>query len=272
MDIQQLRSSKILVIGDTCIDVYHFGTCNRISPEAPVPVFQSLRKESKNGMASNVADNLSGLGNDVDIVVNKQVIKKHRYVDEKTKQHLLRVDEGDAEKISELSDEEIKDLDFSNYDAVVISDYDKGFLSPGATEKLLNKVHNHDRDMPVFIDTKKSSLSIFEAHSNCIIKINELEYDQLENPTCLTCDLIVTKGPKGATWVTGNKDYEVEQTEVFDVCGAGDTFLAGLVTGYLSFGDNLGEAIKFANKCAAYAVRKLGTYAIKKGDLDDLCV
>tara|TARA_R100000008_G_C3578289_1_gene166673 strand:- start:727 stop:1545 length:819 start_codon:yes stop_codon:yes gene_type:complete len=272
MGIQQLKSSKILVIGDTCIDVYHFGICNRISPEAPVPVFQSLRKESKNGMASNVADNLSGLGNDVDVIVNKQTIKKHRYVDEKTKQHLLRVDEGDAEKINELSDKEIEGLDFSNYDAVVISDYDKGFLSLRATEKLLNKVYNHDWDMPVFIDTKKSSLSIFEAHSNCIIKINELEYDQLESPACLTCDLIVTKGSNGATWVTENKDYEVEQTEVFDVCGAGDTFLAGLVTGYLSYNQDMDKAIRFANMCATYSVKKLGTYAIKKEDLDDLCV
>ena len=68
------------------------------------------------------------------------------------------------------------------------------------------------------------------------------------------------------------KDYEVEQTEVFDVCGAGDTFLAGLVTGYMSFEQDLDRAIKFANKCASYSVRRLGTYAIKKGDLNDICV
>ena len=261
-----------MVIGDTCLDVYHFGICDRLSPEAPVPVFQTLRRESKDGMASNVASNLIGLGNSVNLLANSQKIFKNRYIDEKTKQHLLRVDEGDASKIKEISDNEIENIGLSDYNAVVISDYDKGFLPYDKMEKILKKVYDFDPGMPVFIDTKKESLSIFETHSNCVVKINEYEYDRLENPTCLTCELIVTRGKNGAQWITEGKDYEVEQTEVFDVCGAGDTFLAGLVTGYMSFDQDLDRAIKFANKCASYSVRKLGTYAIKKGDLNDICV
>ena len=270
MDIQQLKSSKILVIGDTCLDVYYFGACRRLSPEAPVPVFQTIRKETKNGMASNVADNLTGLGSSVELIANTHNIFKSRYIDERTKQHLLRVDDGDIEKIKEVSDKDIEDIDLSRFEAVVISDYDKGFLPYDAMEKLLSKVYSFDPDMPVFIDTKKRSLSIFEAHSNCIIKINEFEYEQLENSDCLTCELVVTRGSKGAQWVTENRNYEVVQTEVFDVCGAGDTFLAALVVGYLSFDQNLDKAIRFANECASYSVRKLGTYAIKKEDLNDL--
>ena len=82
----------------------------------------------------------------------------------------------------------------------------------------------------------------------------------------------MTLGKGGALWVNEGKYYRTEETDVFDVCGAGDTFLAGLVTAYLSSKEDLDLSIKFANKCASLAVKKLGTYAIKRGDLIDLCV
>jgi len=270
MKIEELKSSKILVIGDTCLDVYHYGRCDRISPEAPVPVFQTLKKETRSGMASNVVNNLLGLENEIDVIVNKQTIVKNRYVDDRTKQHLLRVDEGETKKVEELSKERINEIDLSKYDAIVISDYNKGFLSYDGIEHFLENVYNFDPDLPVFIDTKKKSLSTFDAHSNCIIKINQHEFEQLDESTCYACELIVTLGSSGAWLVSTNNHYEAEKTEVFDVCGAGDTFLSGLVTGYLSFDRDLDKAIKFANKCASYSVNKLGTYAIKKEDLSGI--
>ena len=270
MDIQQLKSSKILVIGDTCLDIFHYGKCDRISPEAPVPVFQTLSRITIPGMASNVANNLSGLENEVDKIVSEHVIVKNRYVDDKTKQHLLRVDEGETRKVEELSKTRMDEIDLSKYDAIVVSDYNKGFLSYEGIEYLLELVYEHDPDFPVFIDTKKKSLSIFDAHSNCIIKINQYEFEQLEESNCYACELIVTLGSEGAWLPSTNSYYEAERTEVFDVCGAGDTFLSGLVTGYLSFYKDLNKAIKLANKCASFSVNKLGTYAIKKEDLSGI--
>ena len=85
---------KILLLGDSCYDVYHYGEVKRISPEAPIPVFDLKYSEKKYGMASNVYENLKALGADVHIHTNFKEIK-NRYIDIKSKQQLLRVDEKD---------------------------------------------------------------------------------------------------------------------------------------------------------------------------------
>jgi bifunctional ADP-heptose synthase (sugar kinase/adenylyltransferase) len=258
MDIQQAKSFKILVIGDSCTDFYYFGNCERLSPEAPVPVFQLLRTEKKKGMASNVIANLKGLGNQVDSVINEQDINKKRYIDERTKQHLLRVDEGDHELIEPITDEQVDNIDFNKYDALVISDYDKGFLPPRKIKSILKKAS----DCPIFVDSKKEDLSIFR---NCIMKINKKEFVCSESLPKFS-NLIITLGKDGAMWFNEKKKFPTEEVEVFDVCGAGDTFLAALTTAYLSCKD-MEESIEFANECATYSVCQLGVYAIKREDL-----
>ncbi len=95
MDIQQLKSLKILVIGDSCTDVYNYGTCERISPEAPVPVLKTVYTEEKPGMALNVEANLKAFGHETRILTNKETIVKERFIDQRTMQHLLRVDKGE---------------------------------------------------------------------------------------------------------------------------------------------------------------------------------
>jgi len=249
---------KFLVIGDSCTDFYHFGNCERLSQEAPIPVFQLLRTEKKNGMALNVVANLEGLGNEVDNIVNKQEINKKRYIDEKTKQHLLRVDEGDHESIESITDEQIDNIDFSKYDALVISDYDKGFLTPRRIKSILDKAS----DCPVFVDSKREDLSVFV---NCIVKINQKEFRYSESLPRFS-ELIITLGKNGAMWYNEKKKFPTEEVDVFDVCGAGDTFLAALATAYLSCND-ISESIEFANECATYSVCQLGVYAIKRADL-----
>ena len=258
MDIQQLKPFKILVIGDSCTDFYYFGSCERISPEAPVPIFQLLKTEKKKGMAANVAANLEGLGNDVDIVTNNQKINKKRYVDERTKQHLLRVDEGDNEPVDCITEEQINNLDYDVYDAIVISDYDKGFLPPEKIISILKKAS----DCLVFVDSKKRDLSIFE---DCVVKINKSEFTIAEQLPKLS-NLVITLGKDGAMWYNKEKIYGTEEVDVFDVCGAGDTFLAALTTACLSSG-NMEKSIKFANKCATLSVCHLGTYVVQRSDL-----
>ena len=118
---------KILVIGDSCTDKFIYGECNRICPEAPVPVFNPIEQKSNGGMAKNVFNNLVSLSNDweIDLVTNENEITKTRLVDKKTNQMLLRVDEDDYCK--RVKNDVITKL--GDYDAVVISDYDKGFLT-----------------------------------------------------------------------------------------------------------------------------------------------
>ena len=84
---------KVLVIGDSCKDVFQYGKCERLSPEAPVPVFKPTINKSNGGMAVNVYNNLIALGVDCDIITDSGITKT-RYVDEVSNQMLIRIDEN----------------------------------------------------------------------------------------------------------------------------------------------------------------------------------
>ena len=94
--------SKVLVIGDSCRDIFIYGEIDRICPEAPVPVIKPVNRTENGGMAKNVVNNLEALGVDtVNIITNFSEIKKIRYVDFKSNQLVLRVDEDDrCEKVN----------------------------------------------------------------------------------------------------------------------------------------------------------------------------
>ena len=116
---------KISVIGDSCKDIFIYGKANRLCPEAPVPVFIPQRKTETGGMAANVYENIESLGVEVDLVTNSEVITKTRYVEEKTNHQIIRVD-SDSAKSKRI--EGIEHIPFGDYCAVIISDYNKGFL------------------------------------------------------------------------------------------------------------------------------------------------
>ena len=109
---------KILIIGDSCLDVFIYGDIERLAPEAPVPVIKPLHQKTNPGMAGNVAANLKALKADVDLITNDIEIKKIRYVDERYNQMVLRVDEND--KCDQYDGESYYSL---GYDAILISDY-----------------------------------------------------------------------------------------------------------------------------------------------------
>jgi D-beta-D-heptose 7-phosphate kinase/D-beta-D-heptose 1-phosphate adenosyltransferase len=245
----QQKPYKILLIGDSCIDEYVYGTCERLNPEAPVPILKFGRKETKNGMAWNVRNNLSAFGMEVYMLTNKERIVKTRYIDEKYNQQILRVDVED--KVSPM-DYEIPN---ENYDAIVISDYDKGFITH---QKLFEIVFNSR--LPIFVDSKKTVLP----ESNCYIKINDNESKLLKSKHN---NLIVTRGSAGAEY--DGVLYPGEKVGVFDVVGAGDTFLSALVYFYLECG-TIEKAIPYANKAASIAVSNFGTYVLTKDDIDEI--
>ena len=141
------------------------------------------------------------------------------------------------------------------YDALVISDYNKGFLTE---EKISEIVDSFDG--PVFIDTKKDHLPMLDAY----VKINEHEYNNFKSSID---NLIVTRGGKGCEYK--GKLYPAEKVNVFDVVGAGDTFLSALVYFYLKYG-TIEHAIPYANKAAAIAVSNFGTYVLTEDDVKEL--
>ena len=243
--IQQQTSFNVLLIGDSCIDEYKIGTVDRLSPEAPVPVIKLTNEYSLPGMSANVLKNLQNLTINPDFVTNNCEIKKTRYIDQRSGQHLLRVDtEPNIVPWDSNTPSHIK-----SYDAILISDYNKGFLTYENIEQIIRSAN-----CPIFIDTKKQDLSRFSA-AWTYIKINESEY---KNRFSVPKNLIVTLGDKGAQF--NNKIYPTKKVEVMDVCGCGDTFMAALATHYL-FTEDIENAIIFANMAAGITVQHRGNYA-----------
>jgi D-beta-D-heptose 7-phosphate kinase/D-beta-D-heptose 1-phosphate adenosyltransferase len=246
----QQKQFKVLLIGDSCIDEYVYGTCERLNPEAPVPILKYHRKEIRQGMAWNVKENLKSFGIEVYMLTNDEKIIKTRYIDEKYNHQILRVDTEFSVKPMEY------DLPKEDFDAIVISDYDKGFITK---EKLFNIVLTSR--CPVFVDSKKTDLP----ETNCYIKINEDESKRLQSKHD---NLIITRGSGGAEFDGVN--YPGKKVNVFDVVGAGDTFLSSLVYFYLKHG-RIEEAIPYANKAASIAVQNFGTYVLTKQDIYEIC-
>jgi len=241
---------KVLVIGDSCSDVFRYGRCDRLSPEAPVPIIKPTRTTGNGGMAINVYENLKSLGIDADILTNDIRPVKTRYVDEVSNQILLRVDENDI--IKQIQSSEIDKIDFSQYCAVIISDYNKGYLSQVDIGHI---AHLHPL---VFMDTKKK-LNTW-AHGIEIIKLNEKEFNE-NNDWIYTnrnkINSIMTRGKHGAV-LNFYDEFPIEKEhEVRDLSGAGDTFLAALVADYIKNSD-IRSAIRFANRCAAWVVTQKG--------------
>jgi len=245
---------KILLIGDSCKDIFQYGRCERLSPEAPVPVFIPTKRKVNGGMALNVYENIKALGAFCDIITNEKKTKKLRYVEENLNHTLLRVDSNNSKEC--MTSNIINSLNFDNYDAVVLSDYNKGFLLEEHIEMITNK-HNL-----VILDTKKQ-LSDW-CRNVSIIKINEKEYNKNKFflKTKFTRDLIVTYGKKGAVLNHDEKIFEIQKKHhILDLSGAGDTFLAAFIVKYLE-NRNMFSSIRFANECASWVVTQKGVSII----------
>ena len=242
---------KILVIGDSCTDIFRYGKVERIAPEAPVPIIVPERETSNPGMAGNVVANLEALGAKVDFVTNQTEIRKIRYVCSKYNHLLLRVDENDT-----CESFNIGSLYLNKYDAIVISDYCKGFLS----EEDIKTISQFYQSI-IFLDTKK--ILGDWAHDVNFIKINYHEYERnrevLLNDNILQDKTIVTRGKYGCDYQ--GKNYPTIDVPVKDVSGAGDTFLAGLVVEYVR-SKNIEKAIKFAQDCTTLVVQKSGVSTV----------
>jgi len=238
---------NILVIGDSCVDKFIYGDIERICPEAPVPVFQPRYSTENPGMASNVVKNLESLGVITDLITNKEQIIKIRYIDDKSGQMVMRLDENDRCGRIVIDVQNI----FHKYDAIIISDYNKGFLHTDDIEEYIQLAQ-----CPIFLDSKK----ILGEWCRDIdyIKINETEHKLSEN--FKSEKLIITKGGKGCEYK--GKMYPVDNTvNISNVSGAGDTFVAGLVYEFVKSKD-IEKAIIFANKCASKVVQERGVTTI----------
>ena len=255
--MQQQKQYKVLLIGETCEDSYIFGSVDRISPEAPVPVVKHEETLTALGMSENVKRNLQSFGVHVTHITNKKLIKKKRVVHSSSKQQLVRIDENDHVDPIKVAEVKMAFL-MQQFDAIVISDYDKGFVT---IEDLITFCQNFPG--PVFIDTKKKDLFSCQ---NVIFKINQREASTLRAQPSPQ-NLITTAGGQGAWYM--DKLYPSENVNVFDVVGAGDTFLAALCAEFLKEHD-MEASIKIANKASAIAVQNYGCYTLTAEDIATL--
>ena len=232
---------RILVVGDVCVDEYRYGVITRINPESAAPLMNFDESEERMGMAANVAQNLKALGANVMLAVNRQRSHKIRYINRRTGEQLLRVDMDVEAAPYDLSD------NYENFDAIVISDYDKGFV----TDEVIHAIKAAFSG-PIYMDTKKTNLGDFPG---VYIKINERElYESTSLPE--QDKLIVTYGSKGCGY-----KYSAKPIDVVDVCGAGDVFLAAMVVKHLETND-MDIALNFANEKAALSCQSLGTVCV----------
>lgn len=238
--------SKVIVIGDSCEDVFIYGRVRRLAPDLPVPILEVESEVRSQGMAGNVAANIRSLGVHTELITNSDwsSVKKQRFVDSETNHTFMRVDTGSSAETFQFTDS-----DLSAFDYVVVSDYDKGFLSESVISSLCR---SHPR---VILDTKKR---IGEwAKEAFLVKLNRSEFKNSEKtiPESLRRRMIVTLGADGAEFQ--GEIFPTKPVSVMDRTGAGDSFFAGLTVSLLG-GHTVEASIAIANDFAQEAVQERG--------------
>ena len=231
------------------MDVFVYCDAIRLSPDLPVPVLQEIHVETNPGMAANVQRNIEARSVSTTLVTNRNwdEIVKRRYIHDGSNHMFFRVDT--PHNIARL---DIQELDLS-VDVIVISDYNKGFLSESDIE-FICKSHPL-----VFLDTKKVLGKWAESAS--FIKINDYEYMNSKGYLTETLNqkIIHTRGQEGCDFQGQN--YPVEKLEVRDTSGAGDSFMAALVVEFLKT-TKIEDSIIAANHAASKVVRTRGVGVI----------
>ena len=244
--------NKVLVIGEVCTDIFRYGVSKRKSPEGNGPVFIPISETYGLGMAGNTTNNLMAMGLDVDTYFDKGMITKTRYVNRDTNELYLRVDENDVTDRIDIHN--LPDLE--NYDAIIISDYCKGFL----TEEDIAKIASLHK--LVILDTKKKLGDWCKDIT--FIKVNRQEFQNnfgvIKENDWLFEKIICTLDRGGAMYKT--QTFKVQSVDTADVSGAGDTFVAGFIARYLD-SENIEESIEWANHCAGEVVKEKGVSVFK---------
>lgn len=191
---EEFNHLRCLIIGDVMVDAYIWGAVNRISPEAPVPVFEVEKRENRLGGAANVALNLQALGaipvlcgvvgDDMKAKVFEELLEKRnlsteglirdpsRSTTSKTRiisssHHMLRVDEEELAPISEKAQREIlscvKEQIEKGIHVIVFEDYDKGVLSEPLIQEILSLAK--EKGIPTCVDPKKNNFNAYRGAS-----------------------------------------------------------------------------------------------------------
>lgn len=254
---------KVLVFGDVIIDKYVYGTSSRISPEAPVPVITYIEEKETLGGAGLVYENLKNLNVDVKLFeIDQPRSVKTRIICDG--HYITRIDDDKpASGMAVLK--KVQSTDFSQYDYVVLSDYNKGVLDEA---KDIIK-HINTFGCKIIVDPKENAWFYENAW---LVKPNYNEFHDLGFDEWQGNIITTNAGEEVIANIDGvSYEVEVDAVEVADVTGAGDCFLAGFVYA-LTKGYSYKRCLEIATKGSTESVKHSGTYILNKEDLENTVV
>ena len=301
---KKISKTQILCVGDLILDQYIYGNVERMSPEAPVPILSINEEHFQLGGVGNVARNISSLGGKATIVGLIGKDSSSKYIEKLIKSEknlrsdfvidenystplkmrflnnftqLLRADKEEIRPISKLSHikkikEKIK-KEIERYDAIVISDYNKGFVTKELIEELVKLAKQYKKI--ILADPKSKDFQIYrgvdfltpnqqelsEATNNFIDSEKEaVESGKKIIEKCKIKNVLVTRSEKGMILVSAKKfkNFPTLAKEIYDVSGAGDTVIAVLAV-MIASGFDLETSALLSNHAAGIVVGKKGT-------------
>lgn len=310
--VSKFAGLRIVTLGDLMLDEFIWGEVRRISPEAPVPVVEVKRETWHLGGAGNVVSNLLELGAraiPIGVVGSDAAAKmlRDRFAERKAdtdgiitdssrpttrktrvvahNQQMVRADREDRSPVSTAVEDRVIaafNQALSNADAVIISDYDKGLLTPRVLRAVIESAQS--QATLVCLDPKIRNFAHYRSVD--VITPNQIEAERAsgveisDESSLITAarrireligckNVLITRGEHGMSML----DAEGEMThiptvarEVYDVTGAGDTVIATLTVA-LASGATLNEAAIIANHAAGVVVGKVGTATASRDEL-----
>lgn len=313
--LPRLKERKVLVVGDIMLDEHIWSKVNRISPEAPVPVADVVSIVYTPGGAGNVANNIQALGGKAYLVgvvgkdtskdklfealkergigTDRIIVDKDRPTTLKSRiiahgHHVVRVDREERSPISnELFQKVLESAKsvIDEVDALLISDYDKGVVTPKVAKNLIAMAKEQGKI--VSIDPKGTDYQKYKGATIVTPNRGELE---IVTKTVITDEaslvkagqrlleelktefILITKGEEGMSLFEREgriTHIPAVASEIYDVTGAGDTVVATLTLA-LAAGADIRKAAELSNWAAGTVVRKVGTATVTRKELEEI--
>jgi rfaE bifunctional protein kinase chain/domain len=320
-DLMRVRKkTRVLVVGDIMVDQYTKGRPRGISQEAPVAVLRYESEKCVLGGAANVAANLAAIGVNTEIfgmigddsmgrtatvLLKNRGIKSDGMITDLRRvtttkqriwagQQIVRIDREDEtplapSQVMRMAEQIEQRLDKVN--AVIISDYGKGAVTPELTARIATACQN--RDVFLALNAKPSNHRAIP-HNLSVLIVNRREAFEISGlkedgkPSTIEAAalslhhryaprlVMITLGGEGIllyreSCVSSIKPFlrvPTTPSEVIDVSGCGDTVVAFFVLG-AALGYDHHASAKLANKAAGVVIKKFGTAVVNPDDLSD---
>ncbi len=304
--LNEFAAKHVLIIGDFMLDKYTVGDVSRVSPEAPIPILNIVEKNSTLGGAGNVANNLAALGAKVTAFGiigqdknGKRLIEKlqlnkinHKFISTKSKpttvkhrfisgiHQILRVDTENTNNLTMKEEGELLKLikkEIPKCDGIILSDYGKGLFSKSLVQKIIANAKKNKK--LITADIKPINQAFFKGVDLLTPNLKEAremtsKQDVYETGKVLVnyykTDILLKKGDKGITIFYKNGqsiELPIEQAQVYNVTGAGDTVISVATLGLLCKLDLFTSAL-LANLAAGIVVKKTGTATLTIKELE----